>query len=47
MGDGTKMMIDGVEEIADGPKKQEDRCVQEYVRPVHEPYHVEFLEALE
>jgi hypothetical protein len=47
MGDDTKMMVDGVEEIADGPKKQEDRCVQECVRPVHEPDNVEFAKALE
>ena len=47
MGDGTKTLMDGVEEIADGPKKQEDRCMQECVRPVHELYHVEFVEALE
>src|SRR6266849_899564 len=46
-GDGTKTMMDGVEEIADGPKKKEDRCVQEHMRPVHEPYHVESVEALE
>jgi hypothetical protein len=40
------MVIDGVEEIAEGPKKQEDRDMQECVCPVHEPPHLECVEAL-
>ena len=40
------MAIDRVEEIADGPKEQEDRDMQEHVCPVHEPPHLEFVKAL-
>lgn len=39
-------MIDRVEEVAEGPKEEEDRDVQKYVYPVHEPPHLEIFEAL-
>ena len=39
-------MIDGVEEVAEGPKKEEDGDMQKYVYPVHEPPHLENLDAL-
>ena len=45
MGDSAKEVIDGVEEVAEGPKKEEDRDMQEHMYPVHEPPHLEFFEA--
>jgi len=44
-GDRAKKVIDGVEEVAEGPKEEEDRDMQEHVYPVHEPPHLENLEA--
>ena len=44
--DEAEVVIDGVEEIAEGPKKQEDRDVQEHVCPVHEPPHLESAKAM-
>ena len=41
------MAMDGVEEVAEGPKKEEDGDVQEHVCPVHEPPHLEFVKAFE
>jgi hypothetical protein len=46
MGDSANMVIDGVEEVAESPKEEEDRDMQEYVYPIHEPPHLENLEAL-
>ena len=43
--DKAEKVIDRVEEIAEGPKKKEDRDVQEHVRPVHEPLHLESAKA--
>ena len=45
-GDDAKMVINRVEEVADGPKKKEDRDVQEGVCPVHELPHPELGKAL-
>ena len=45
MGDIAKVVIDGVEEVAEGPKKEEDRVMQEHMYPVHEPPHLEIFEA--
>ena len=39
------MVIDGVEEVAEGPKEKEDRDMQEHVYPVHEPPHPENFKA--
>ena len=36
-GDIAKFFMNRVEEIGDGPKKQNDRDVQERVYPVYEP----------
>jgi len=44
-GDRAKKVIDGVEEVAEGPKEEEERDMQEQVYPVHEPPHLENLEA--
>ena len=43
--DMAEMVIDRVEEIAEGPKKKEDRDVQKHVCPVHEPLHLESAKA--
>ena len=43
--DKAEKVIDRVEEIAEGPKEKEDRDVQEHVRPVHEPHHLELAKA--
>ena len=45
-GDSAKMVIDGVEEVAEGPKEEEDRDMQKHVYPIHEPPHLEHFEAL-
>jgi hypothetical protein len=45
-GDETERVIDREDEIAEGPEKQKDRRMQEYVCPVHEPPHLEYLKAL-
>ena len=44
-GDKAKKVIDRIKEIAEGPKKKEDRDVQEHVCPVHEPLHLELAKA--
>ena len=40
------MVIDSVEEVAEGPKKEEDRDMQDRVYSVQEPPHLENFEAL-
>ena len=40
------MVVDDVEELADGPKKEDNRDVQECVCSVHEPPHRESVKAL-
>ena len=46
-GDEAKRAMDSVKEVADGPKKEEDRGVQEHVCSVHEPPHLESAKAFE
>jgi len=45
-GYGAEIVMDGVEEIGDGPEKQDDRDVQECVCPGHKLPHLELIQAL-
>ena len=40
------MAVEGVEEVTDGPKKEEEQDVQEHMYPVHESSYMEHVEAL-
>jgi len=42
----AEIVMDGVEEIGDGPEKQDDRDVQECVCPGHKLPHLELIQAL-
>jgi len=46
-GDSAKTVIDGIEKVAEGPKEEEDRDMQEHVYPVQEPPHLENFDALQ
>ena len=38
-------MVDGVEKVAEGPKKEEDGGMQKHVNPIHEAPHMENFES--
>jgi hypothetical protein len=41
----AQVVIDGVKEVADSPKEEEDRGMQERMYPVHKPHHMEIFKA--